>query len=567
MQLINAITEKMAYQKSSHRAGWLAVLLLVTQWPQTEAAVFVSIGQNFTGNTFGDISQALPPDSNGAVGPSHFMEFINGAVSVYNKTDGQSVLGLADVDFWSQAGVTVSSTSGISDPRVIYDPASQRWFASQVDFNGIATDPTLQANNFLLAVSDTSDPTGTWHGFRFRADPTTGKFADFPTLGVDSNAVYIAGDFYHGETNAVGSGLVSIPKADLLSAMPTVANRHWFGVMDYATRGDVLQPAICFDGSANGSVLSIADIGSDTDPHSNVVWFAVQNAGGTSPTVTASTFLNVLPYEVPYNADLDAPQFTVHQPDNTTTLLANDARLSAKVYAVNGILYAVHNTLLNGRLAIRWYRIRATDHTLIEQGTIADTNLDLFFPSIAVNQFGVVVIGCNGSGSATYVSSYAYVGEIKNGTTTFGDKILLKAGVDNYHDVFEILAQLEDEPVVPSRWGDYSAMSVDPADPTRFWTIQMYPSAVDPDSGAGYWSTQITEIIADTRPPLGIAGAGTNVLVSWPLAASDFQLQSNTNLLATNGWTVITSGISTNGANITVLVPKNTSAQFFRLKL
>lgn len=566
MQLIIAIIVPNPTSKPIVPTFWLLALLLISPWTKTEAAVFVSLGQNFTGNTFGDISQALPPDSNGAIGPSHFMEFINGAVSVYGKADGQSVLGLSDVDFWSQAGVNLSSSSAISDPRVIYDPGSQRWFATQVDFNATATDPTLQANNFLLAVSDSADPTGTWHGFRFRADPTTGNFADFPTLGLDAVAVYISGDFYHGETNAVGAGLVSIPKTDLLAATPTIANRHWFGVMSYATRGAVLQPAICFDGSETGGVLSIADIGSDTDPHSNVVNFVVQNAGGTSPTLTASTFLNVLPYVVPYDADLDAPQFSVLQPDNSTTLLANDARLSAKVYAVNGVLYAVHTTQLNGRLAIRWYRINAASHTVIEQGTIADPNQDLFFPSVAANQNGAVVIGCNGSGATNFVSSYAYVGETKNSTTTFGGQILLKAGVNNYHDVYEILAQLEDEPVVPSRWGDYSAMSIDPADPTHFWTIQMYPSAMDPDTGAGYWSTQITEIIASPSPPLNITAQGTDVLVSWPLAASDFQLQSNTNLVATNGWTPVTTGISTNGSVISALVAQTTAAKFFRLK-
>jgi len=535
---------------------------------QGGAAVTVVVGLNFTGNTFLEISQALPPDSNGAIGPNHFMEFLNGVVSVYNKNDGQSVLGLADVDFWSQTvpGVNISAVSGISDPRVIYDPSSQRWFASQVDFNATATDPTLQANNFLLAVSDTSDPTGTWHGFRFRADPTTGYFADFPTLGVDATGVYISGDFYHGISNPVGPGLLSIPKADLIGAIPTVANRHWFGVMDMAVRGEVMQPAICFDGSASGSILSIGDIGNNSDPHSNVVWSAVQNAGGLSPTLSAAASLNVLPYEVPDNADLGVPNFSVHQPDGSTTLLANDARLSAKVYAVGGVLYAVHSTEINGRIAIRWYRIRAADHVLLEQGTIVDPDLDLFFPSIAANQYGVVVIGCNGSSATTFVSCFAYVGETQNGQTTFGSSVLLKGSADNYHDVNEILAQLIDDPVTPSRWGDYGAISVDPADPTLFWTIQMYPSATDPDSGFGYWSTQITQLIATTPPRLDIAPAGTNVLVSWPLYAANYQLQSNTNLLNPAGWNVIMPVTSTNGLVISALVPQTTAPTFFRLK-
>ena len=566
MQFIKGITVPKLTHPFSHLAAYIAVLLQLLILLKAEAAVTVTLGKNFLGSSFVTNSQFVPPDANGAIGPNHFMEFDNGTVAVFNKNTGVSVQRKSNLEFWADAGLVISPDNLTSDPRVIYDPATQRWFAVQVTLNASAADPTTLANKFLFAVSLTSSPVGSWKGFSFQADPDNGYFADFPTMGLDSNAVYIAGDFYSASVPE-GSGLVSIPKADLVTATPTIANAHWFGVMDYAVRGEVLQPAICLDGSAAGSVLSIGDIGNDSDPHSNVVWFAVQNAGGASPTLTASASLNVLPYVVPDNPDLGVPNFTALQPDGSTTLLANDARLSAKVYAVNGILYAVHNTEFNGRIAIRWYRIRAADHALLEQGTIADANRDLFFPSIVANSYGVVVIGCNGSGSGTFVSSFAYVGEIKNGTTTFGSAVLLKAGVGNYHDVNEISAQLTGDPVMPSRWGDYSAMSVDPADPTRFWTIQTYPSYEDPDSGVGYWSTQITEIIATTPPQLTIANAGTNVLVSWPLYAANYQLQSTTNLLAPNNWSLVTASTSTNSFVLSALVAKTPTAKFFRLKL
>src|SRR5207245_583371 len=103
------------------------------------------------------------------------------------------------------------------------------------------------------------------------------------------------------------------------------------------------------------------------------------------------------------------------QPDGSTTLTANDARLGAKVYAVGGVLYAVHSTELNNRIAVRWYRINAANHALLESGTIADTNLDLFFPSICANANGTVVIACNGSGIDTFVSCFAVAGQIVNG--------------------------------------------------------------------------------------------------------------------------------------------------------
>ncbi|HAO78740.1 MAG TPA: hypothetical protein DCQ92_07145 [Verrucomicrobia subdivision 3 bacterium] len=529
------------------------------------AQVVVAIGQNFTGSTYGDISQALPPDANGAIGPSHFVEFINGTVAFYNKTNVQDAVRITDVDFWTETGLTISSASAVTDPRVIYDPTSQRWFASQVDFNATVTDPTRAANNFLLAVSATSDPTGPWQGFRFRADPSTGRFADFPTLGVDANGVYISGDFIHAQTN-VGPGLVSIPKADLLAATPTIANRTWFGVMSYTNRGQVLQPAICFDGSSTGSVLAMGDIGNDSDPHSNVVSFAVQNAASPGATLTAPTSINVSPYVVPFNSDLGYPLFNPVQPDGSTTLQVNDGRISAKVYAIGGVLYAVHNTEVNGRIAIRWYRINAATHALLESGTIADSDLDLFFPSIAANAGGTVVIGYNGSSINTFVSCFAIVGATVNGVTTFGSPVLLQAGVVSYHDANELLAQLLDDPVTDSRWGDYSATSVDPTDPNRFWIIQMYPSGVDSSSGfdVGIWSTQISEILT-ANPVLSITVSNANAVVSWPGTAITFNLESNTNLLAANGWTVVTPNFSTNNGQVYYQTSLTNGVRFFRL--
>ena len=529
------------------------------------AAATVTIGRNFTGSTYEVNSQSLPPDSNGAIGPRHFVEFINGTVAVYNKTNGVSVQRKTNLKFWADAGLIISTDSEVTDPRVIYDPTVQRWFASQVDFDAAATDPTLEANDFLFAVSATSDPTGPWHGFMFQADPDTGGFADFPTLGVDANAVYISGDMFQGQDNPVGAGLASIPKTDLLLSTPVITNRTWFGVLDYSQRGQVLQPVICFDGSSSGKVLAMGDIGNDSDPHSNIVMFAVQNAGVPGATLSPATSINVSPYGVPFNSDMGLPLFSAVQPDGTTTLQANDARLSAKVYAVGGVLYAVHNTEVNNHIAIRWYRINAASQTILESGTIADPDLDLFFPSIAANASGAVVLGYNGSSISTYVSSFASVGETVNGVTTFGNRVLLKSGTVSYHDLNEILAQLLDDPVVDSRWGDYSATSVHPSDPSHFWTIQMYPS----DTGSadeGIWSTQITELIVTQPPLLTIAPEGTNVLVSWPLSASTFHLQATTNLLALNSWASIPQMTFTNGPQISVLVPGNSSSQFFRLQ-
>jgi hypothetical protein len=522
----------------------------------------ITIGQNFAGSTYGINSAAIPPDANGAVGTRYFVEFINGTFAVYNKTNHQTVKRIADTKFWSNAGVILATSDAITDPRVIYDPVSQRWFASMVDFDANAAggggDPTLESNDFLLAVSLTSDPTGAWKGFIFQADPDNGHFADFPTLGVDANGVYLSGDIYNGENNPLGAALFSFPKTDLIAASPTIANGTWFGVMNYNQRGDVLQPVTCFDGSSTSKIVAASDIGSDSNPHSNVVCFAVQNAGGPEATLTTSTFIPTLPWVVPDNIDLGVPQFVATQPDGTQNLIADDARFLARVNAVGGVIYAVQTTEFNGHLAIRWYRIRAADNTLLESGTISDPNLDLFYPSIAANAYGVIVIGYNSSGSSAFVSCYALAGQTINGVTSFGSPVLTQAGAIAYHGDDEILAELEGLPIV-SRWGDYSATSVDPSDPNRFWTIQMYPSDSD------VWSTQITELITVPQLVLSINSVGPNVVLSWPLLHG-YQLQSTANTSAPATWSTVSQTPGTNGNNFVVTLPATSNRRFFRLK-
>ena len=183
------------------------------------AALAVQIGQNFTGSTYGVNTFALPADGDGAIGPGHFVEFINGRFAIYAKADGSLLQSTNDMAFWENAGITIPGGEDVSDPRVVFDPASQRWFASAISF-----DPrTFAGNSFFLAISGSADPTGLWQTVSLVADPANGNFADFPTLGLDADAVYLAADmFAPGATGGgVGSSLVSIPKPDLLPTPTT----------------------------------------------------------------------------------------------------------------------------------------------------------------------------------------------------------------------------------------------------------------------------------------------------------------------------------------------------------
>ena len=137
------------------------------------AAVSVTLGQNFQGSSLGVESTSTPSDCNGTIGPNHFVEFINGTFAVYNRTNGLRVFLSTDVSFWQNAGLPLDSNAFVSDPRLIFDPVSGRWFACQIDV------PVSGINNrFLLAVSKTSDPTAGWRAVTIPSDPD--RFSDFP---------------------------------------------------------------------------------------------------------------------------------------------------------------------------------------------------------------------------------------------------------------------------------------------------------------------------------------------------------------------------------------------------
>jgi hypothetical protein len=501
----------------------------------------VKIGQNFTASTFGVDSPAIPPDANGAIGPKHFVEFINGRFAVFDKTNGQLVFGTSDIKFWTNAGVTITGTQDVTDPRTVYDPSSGRWFVSMVDEN-LASRRQV-ANRFLIAVSATSDPTAAWHGFAIPSS-SLNYFADFPTLGIDSNGAYVSGDLFDRFQNPVGPIVVSIPKSSLLATPPSTAGFTSSGVLSYASRGDILQSAVTTGNATTPEVvLAVGDLGLDFQPHSTLILSDFQNSSG-SLTLSGRTVLTVPAYNLPINP---------RQPSGTDNLDDGDARISAFARRVGDVLYATHAVEVDSRAAVRWYKIDAVSRSLLESGTISDPNLELFYPSIAANDAGVVVIGCNGTSESQFVSSYAVVGQPVNGQLTFGDLLLLKKGETNYN-------QQDDTGV--GRWGDYSATSVDPAAPNRFWTIQTFPV------GPTTWATQVTEIItgsgtAANPPVLSFERQGANLLVSWA-DAPGLSLQS-TPSLSTPQWTNVAQIPDVTNGQAALVIPASGNSGFYRL--
>jgi hypothetical protein len=180
-----------------------------------------------------------------------------------------------------------------------------------------------------------------------------------------------------------------------------------------------------------------------------------------------------------------APQPAIGGAPKAAIFAGND-RFSGNVVRMGDRIWAVQAIDHDGRAAARWFEVAATTGDVVQSGVVGSPELSFYYPSITVNNSGDVVIGFSGSSATQPVSSYAVVGQTTGGVTTFGEPLLLKAGVDDYQRL---------DSRGRNRWGDYSATVVDPNDSKTFWTFQQFVSGDDE------WAIQITQILVGESTP------------------------------------------------------------------
>jgi hypothetical protein len=259
-------------------------------------------------------------------------------------------------------------------------------------------------------------------------------------------------------------------------------------------------------GGASGAILGI----------DNTLGFVdltrVSGSGGPGATLSATTKIGGL---------ADGQPNSARQPDGTRTIDTDDNRLSGSVVQVGNRIYMTNN-IGDGPTPgatthdiVHWIVLDATTDAVLQQGTIGDPNFDFFYPSIAANADGDVVLafdrsGGPATGAAGNISAFAVVGTTTDGLLTFGSPFLLEAGLVDDYSVLDASNR--------NRWGDYSATTVDPSDPLVFWTVQEIPIA--PAASGRFrnrWATWVTEIEVTVPEPgtfslMGLALLGLAVL-------------------------------------------------------
>ncbi len=446
---------------------------LVAQQP-TAPLSGVSTILNFDGQSANDNRNLLgfafvPPDTNGAVGATQFVQIVNVTLAVYDKSSGAVLLGPELINtVWKGFGGPCEAGNG-GDPVVLYDHLAGRWLVSQLQFNSAFT--SFQQ---CIAVSTSSDATGSYNRYEFDFGA---NLPDYPKFGVWPDAYY-----YTANTFAPFGGTFSF-----LGAQACAFDRAAMLAGSSATK-------ICFQNSPSIASLLPSDLDGSTLPpvgqpnffvdiadssDLNIFQFHVDFANPANSTFTGPVLIPVAPFTEICARAIDLACIPEPPPGQRVDGLGDRLmfRLAYRNFGDHESL-VVNHTIKGGALAgVRWYEMRspASSPFVFQQGTVVDPNTNFWMGSIAADKAGNIALGFSASSHDLDPSVFLVGRAPSEPAGTMAGPIVLVNGGGVQERSFK-------------RWGDYSSMAIDPNDDCTFWYTQEYYKT----TGSFNWSTRIT---------------------------------------------------------------------------
>jgi hypothetical protein len=448
----------------------------------------------------------LPPDTDGDVGPNHYVQSVNSSIKIFDK-NGNPLNG-ANGTTYNSLFLTLVGTpcSGFNDGDgfVFYDHVADRWVASDFAFPG--TLPGAGPFYQCVAVSQTGDPVnGGWFLYAIQHDPANPtwigdypKFAFWNSGGSPAqNAYYLTINLFDGPTLAFeGVRVFALDRASMLTG--GAANAVAFDIPP-AGLGDSysLVPAGFRTGDSpslgrDEFLLSVDSPATGGVTLTQVHGWKFHVDFGTPANSTLGIGVNHSP-----NANITVAGFV--DAFTTTTLLVPQSGTTVKLDTLGDkimtpvvyqnrsgaeSLWASQTVILNypsGPTAVRWYQFDVTGGnfpaTPVQQQSWSNGNDGLWrwMPSIAVDQNGNTAIGYSTS-SATQQPSIRYAGRLAADPLNNlgqGEAIMTVGGGHQTHS--------------SGRWGDYSMTTIDPVDNLTFWhTNEYYPA-----TSSASWFTRV----------------------------------------------------------------------------
>jgi hypothetical protein len=435
-------------------------------------------------NGVGNVDFVLPPDTQGDVGPNHYMQMVNLSFAIWNKS-GTLLYGPVDNKTLWNGFPGPWSGSNDGDPIVLYDEQADRWIASQFALPNYPNGPFYE----LIAVSQTPDPLGAWYRYAF----TFTNMPDYPKLGVWHDGYYLAvNSFSSGSLNWAGTGVAALDRTKMLAGDPT-ASMIFFTT---PSGGDpsTFQPADCDGMPAPEGSPALFGYVRDGSPDRFVLY--TLDADWTTPSNSTFSQLVTIPVQS-YSSNISG----IPQQGTSTTLQAISDRLMYRLQYRNFGSYQSmvtnHTVNVSGHAGVRWYEFRnsGSGWQIYQQGTYSPDNSSRWMGSIAMNSYGDIALGYSISSSSMY-PSIRYTGRRASdplGTMTFAEQ--------------EIIAGGGAQTSFYQRWGDYSMMSVDPAADTVFWYTQEYYTSTSDQN----WKTRIGSFTFG-QPLVAVASAFPNTI-------------------------------------------------------
>ncbi|MCU1310192.1 MAG: hypothetical protein JWO20_1317 [Candidatus Angelobacter sp.] len=417
----------------------------------------------FEGLDFQNWGAGHPPDTNGDVGKDYYIQSVNTSLGIYRKIDGVRVAAFTFNTFMSQGHFgNLCDTNNFGDPVVLYDTFEDRWVITDFAFmlsGGAVVNPP--GNFQCVAVSKTGDPVS--GGWNFYSINTTGGLGDYPKFGVWPDGIYMSTNMF--DYPAGGSfqtaRVYAFNKAQMYAGAPTVqvasfdAPAGEFSLLPANAR---LQSGTPPTGSPNYFSVVWQFTNAISVYKFHVDWNSISTSTFTGP------FITIAP------ASWASPPSTVTESGGTALdTLAVRLMMQNQYTNIAGTesLWNVHTVRgsVTTQAAIRYYQVTVTGGTVAGSTTQAATfNPDTasrFMPSVAVDRAGNMALGYSAS-SSTIFPAIRYAGRLST-------------------DPVNTLSQTEQSLVEGTgaqsasftRWGDYSAMSLDP-DGCTFWYTNEY---------------------------------------------------------------------------------------------
>jgi hypothetical protein len=370
---------------------------------------------------------------------------------------------------------------------VLYDEVAGRFFVAQFSLPNYPNGPSY----IIMAVSQTGDPTGSWHRYGFLYNY---GIPDYPKFGIWSDGYYMSANaFSSGSLNYVGTINTAFDRSLMLTGGAATAitfigsGGTTYSFLPSDWNGATTPPA----GSPN-YFLQLHDNafygGSDG---LDIYAFHVDFITPANSTFTGPTFIATSPYTTVNGI----PQ------QGTGTLLDNLSdramnRLDYRNFGTHQSMVVCHTIDAGGsRAGMRWYEVRkpAATWTLYQEGTYAPADgLERWMGSIAINAAGHMALGYSVS-SSTMFPAIRYTGRYATdpiGQMTIPEETIF-AGSGSQSGL--------------SRWGDYTSMNVDP-NGINFWYVNQY----QPSTGSFNWRTRIANI--DYTIPVELVSFNASVI-------------------------------------------------------